>query len=496
MTISHSIPGQLSSHINNDYPLFVDFLKAYYEWLETEDSPYYHLKNHMSFLDFQNSLDSYVSMMTKEYLEGIPEKVLANKELLIKYSKQLHQSFGTKKSFEFIFRILYGEDIEVEYPRDSILRTSDGKWIENEFMMYCSDSDVVGDFQFRQITQTREIFPGVFEYASATVNRAIKRYANKFSFVEIYVSNIEGEFSTEYPVKIGDNYEWILPIGGEIEILDQGENYIADNILEYNGEESWSYEVVVNELGHVDTRYTTLYTANEIIAELNGDILTEFLYDGKIISHPDLEPGMILKITFPIYKGLLVVGETNQGSVSTINIVDTPFGIFDSQEYVGNLGGSGLKVNVKYSTTRRIPGYFQNTDGFISADKVLQDSYYYQDFSYVIKAGIDLSRYKDIVLETLHPAGSQMFGEVNILELIILMIRDINLDIEILNVGGEILLSYVPLYNRSGFVEDWKYKFPSENIKMGNLKEYNVGDIILRSNTTRLNLHDSIIEVV
>lgn len=499
-TIHHAIPSQLSRHINEEYPLFVEFLKAYYEWLETPDSPYYHLKNHMSYLDFQKSLDSYVDLMKNEFLPSIPEKVLANKELLIKYSKQLHQSIGTERSFKFIFNILYGEEVEISYPRDMLLRSSDGKWVEDEHLLYCSNSGMVDEFLYRRIKQEREIFPGIFEYASATVNKVIKRYAGKFSFAELYVSDVEGVLDIDYPISIDGYSEWILPICAELEIVNAGQNYIPDNILEYQGDEDWSYSVTSTEPGRVDSRYTTIFSASEIRAKLKGETLHNFFYDGRFLYHSAIEPGDSVEFTFPVYPGLLATSlvDSSTGSVSTVSIIDTPFGITSPQQYVGKIGGEGLIVRAHPALTRKMPGYFSNSDGFLSDNNVLQDSDRYQDFSYIIKAGIGIEQYGEMVQKVLHPAGWKMFGEVNILELILLMIRQFTMEVDVLNLDtsiGSTLRTDNHLYNRYGFIEDWKYKFESEGFKTGNFAHIVVGDIINNPDLP-VNVHDSMIEIV
>ena len=60
-------------------------------------------------------------------------------------------------------------------------------------------------------------------------------------------------------------------------------------------------------------------------------------------------------------------------------------------------------------------GRFLNQDGFISDDsKKIQDSYYWQDFSYVIKASQSIVQWRDVLLATVHPAGWAVFGQVDI----------------------------------------------------------------------------------
>jgi hypothetical protein len=57
------------------------------------------------------------------------------------------------------------------------------------------------------------------------------------------------------------------------------------------------------------------------------------------------------------------------------------------------------------------PGYWSTTRGFLDSDKYIQDSYYYQDFSYVIKVASTLDKYSNILYNTFHPSGTELFGE-------------------------------------------------------------------------------------
>lgn len=60
-------------------------------------------------------------------------------------------------------------------------------------------------------------------------------------------------------------------------------------------------------------------------------------------------------------------------------------------------------------------GQFIGADGKISeASKKMQDNLYYQDFSYVVKVGQSIDKYRDAVKKLLHPVGLALFGEVRI----------------------------------------------------------------------------------
>jgi hypothetical protein len=65
-------------------------------------------------------------------------------------------------------------------------------------------------------------------------------------------------------------------------------------------------------------------------------------------------------------------------------------------------------------------GNWVDDDGKINF-KFIQDSFFYQDFSYVIKSGLTFNFYKDTIKKIIHPAGLQPFGEI-------LLFNQINLE--------------------------------------------------------------------
>ena len=60
-------------------------------------------------------------------------------------------------------------------------------------------------------------------------------------------------------------------------------------------------------------------------------------------------------------------------------------------------------------------GLFTNNDGFLSDKKFLQDSYYYQKFSYVLRTGSNIADWSNAFTRLIHPAGFKFFGEIAIL---------------------------------------------------------------------------------
>jgi len=74
-----------------------------------------------------------------------------------------------------------------------------------------------------------------------------------------------------------------------------------------------------------------------------------------------------------------------------------------------------ISLKANQGTLGDTTGRFLNQDGFISDDsKKIQDSYYYQDYSYVVKTASSINIWRDRLIAAVHPAGWAVFGQVDI----------------------------------------------------------------------------------
>ena len=70
-------------------------------------------------------------------------------------------------------------------------------------------------------------------------------------------------------------------------------------------------------------------------------------------------------------------------------------------------------ISAQINAITQISGFFSDDLGKLStSSQKIQDSYFYQDFSYVIRSQIPVSEWREIIKESTHPAGFLVFGEV------------------------------------------------------------------------------------
>ena len=106
----------------------------------------------------------------------------------------------------------------------------------------------------------------------------------------------------------------------------------------------------------------------------------------------------------------------------------------DNNTVTSSSGGSGEIVDINYpnittsvgASGTGLGGYL-TADGFISeSSKKIQDSRFYQDFSYVVQVGQSIDQYRDAVKKLLHPIGLALFGEVQIQTILAAVMGNIN----------------------------------------------------------------------
>jgi len=131
--LSLLVEGQVPEFVREEYPLFVTFLEAYYEFLENKQGTKTNdllkeAEDLRTIFDVDQSIDDFEDYFFNTYASLIPVDVQGNKDLLIKNILPLYQSKGSESSFKLLFRFLFAEDPTITYPRDNIFRASDGQW--------------------------------------------------------------------------------------------------------------------------------------------------------------------------------------------------------------------------------------------------------------------------------------------------------------------------------------------------------------------------------
>lgn len=406
------VKSRLPEFVKYEYPMFVAFMEAYYEWMDTPGNPRNSLVNIPVYNDVDKTPDEFVKYFKEQFLEGIPDDILADKRLLVKHIKEFYRAKGSEKSYRLLFRILYNEDIDFYYPKTDILRVSDGKWLKEYETVFVGTDDKLLDIenaillglqdQFAVITNTfrnannnkiyatlrdiqGEFTPGMLVKIVKTDGTVIQE--NLESSIISYEIN-----DPEYGFNLGDNIQVVGVDNLDITVSDLIRAPI-EKITIVNG--GTNYEV-----GDKIT-FTGAHPARAIVRSVDGYgaiTIVDIVYGGSYTSPPnytiDSENGTGAE---------LLLDDTKIGGIRQLRInnmgynADNPISV--NADITFSVGAVRLKE----------PKYINN-DGHISTWNFIHDGHYYQEYSYDIKSYKTLDMYADIVKNLIHPAGLKCFG--------------------------------------------------------------------------------------
>lgn len=145
-----TIGSNASSLLQQQLPSFLEggnlqlFLEAYYEWLELQNTkeaknakdlfrglpgPNALISDASRNRDIDTTVDQFVKYFYDQVIPVVVEGTHVDQRFSIKKIRDLYLSKGTPNSFKLFFRMLYAEEIDVFFPKDSILLASNGKYL-------------------------------------------------------------------------------------------------------------------------------------------------------------------------------------------------------------------------------------------------------------------------------------------------------------------------------------------------------------------------------
>ena len=202
-TISSLIKSQVPDFINAEHPKFKRFLELYYTWLEnnsangisnTAGNTIYHAMGIENYRDIDQTPPEFIKYFKQELLPHFPENTALSTEKILKSAREFYNKKGSDESVRWLFKALFDEDIEITYPKESILKTSDGKWIKPKaFRINISEFNKNLDVNLLE----KRLIRGVESGATCIVESANRNIdpTNGREIMEIYISNIKKNFN-------------------------------------------------------------------------------------------------------------------------------------------------------------------------------------------------------------------------------------------------------------------------------------------------------------
>lgn len=261
--ISNFIKNQFPLFYQEEGPNFVLFLKAYYEWMESEGQPVREARTLFDYRDIDNTLESFLEYFQKKYLYGIPFNVIANKRFLLKHILDVYRSKGTIQCYRLLFKLLYNEDIEIYLPGKDVLRVSDGTWVQPKYLEVTNNESLPG--------YVGKTIIGATSGVTATVENFVRENYNNDIINILYITNIlpaRKEFEINEKIVLleeKDNTEainlgpTILGSLDKISIVSGGQDYNIGDVIKIVHRDLTNNDVVSYGIDGV-LRVTKLFT--------------------------------------------------------------------------------------------------------------------------------------------------------------------------------------------------------------------------------------------
>jgi len=133
-------------------------------------NPVNSIQDLLNFRDPDKAISNFLTKFRNEFLNTIPEELNTNinKRNLIKNIKSLYRLKGTTVGHQIFFRILFGLESETIFPREQLLRISDGKWNTSKILRVITTAgntvDLVGRTIEGQTSDATAVVENVFKF--------------------------------------------------------------------------------------------------------------------------------------------------------------------------------------------------------------------------------------------------------------------------------------------------------------------------------------------
>ena len=224
-------------------------------------NPVQNIQQLLNFRDPDRVIDTYLTKFRDEFLQTIPENLATglNKRNLIKNIKSLYKVKGTQEGHKMFFKMLFNELSETIYPRENMLRVSDGKW-DTQRIMRCKAT--IGDtlkLVGRTITQNNVAGDSNINKATAVVENVFKFQIGTEEVTEfiLNVDTIDGTFVAGQSIIGTENDDDTLVIKATISGVPDVFTFTNDGALYSSGDTVTLSDaggngaiVQVDEVGH------------------------------------------------------------------------------------------------------------------------------------------------------------------------------------------------------------------------------------------------------
>lgn len=407
MKTSLAVNHQVPEFVRSEYPNFVEFLRAYYTWYEQ-----YNPGDIDDLLDIDSTIDQFVKYFRKQ-LDVYGITVDLDDRTYLKKIKELYYSKGSFAGVEFLLKLTLNKQSTVFTPWDYVFRPSDGKWYQDTSVLVNitkgNADNLVGN-AIAFIDSNDKKYKTFVTNINKRDNDLVEIFFNRFPLSARLISfesidnNITGLCNTTITkvnveksgkgFRIGQIFSINSASGSgtliKVKHVDKNGGIKSVEIIKFGTGYKTDFNYLISPSQFVDYQALGAKIQLNSLTYLSDDNVSSQTERGQIVRHnyTNLTAGYLIDPTY--------VGE------SVAEISQTP------QNYFDNDSIASLRFIV--GSTCIYPGYYKTNDNIIGDSVFIQDSKYYQAFSYVTVLEDNIDKYSELLKNTMHPAGTRQFA--------------------------------------------------------------------------------------
>jgi len=339
--------------------------------LKYRANPVQNIQQLLDYPDPDKTIQSFLTKFRNAFLASIPDTLDGDidKRKLIKNIKSLYRAKGTKRASEIFFKLLFNETAEIRFPKENILRASDGKW-DTQQVLRCLEvgtsnaTNLIG----QTITQANVPSDGSINEATAIVENVFKYDIAGETVVELILGddtvsgtfvagqNITGTDNTDEDVLVTCSLKGIIntkTINNDGTLYNSGDSILVsgggnDAIIQVDQVGSGSIENVFVEDGGSgyeigDTVNFSSGNATAKVSLINGGF-TQEESTSTVDDHIILEDETVRGDPFTGNKIVQESG-TGSGDITDVRMIETGNGYTSLPSVtVTSTGGSGAEL--------------------------------------------------------------------------------------------------------------------------------------------------------
>lgn len=425
------VRDQFPEFVRADYPVFVEFVKAYYKWLDLQS-----VGKIENVVDIDNTPEEFVQYFRRQLdVHGLLTDSVPFNKMYLRKIKQIYNSKGSEQALITLLKIVHNIDAVVRYPSENILKASDGRWVQNNFIVvdrvYGTMPSTVDEFYILYDTATIRVACESAESLSGISTRLTFKPKSNVSInvgQVVYIYNANGSIVyagkiVRIPVKVtvkvagaGWQLGQVIRIPGSIkdtvvrvaELTSTG-GVKRIEIIEFGYDHTENQTFVISPYPNKPIGSTYDYTSTQ-----TSSVPVKFLHTLTLNDYlegvTDRVQGLVSGITPNSYFLEDYVAGSYASSVAFDNaITNSPTDEFETSITMEQWLASRVTLVYEYGVVAIQPGKWASNTGMLSnPDMRLQDDFYYQQFSYDVEANANSASYIKLIKDV-HPAGTKLF---------------------------------------------------------------------------------------